>query len=442
MQRTGVWLAVAVAAVSTILGAASDAAGQNYAVGINASTRSGTEPLAVTFRLTQGVQRGGRIVPARVAAAKLDYGDGSRAATVRGFSTARHTYRNPGIFTARLTVTLRSGETITSSTRIRVRAARPPNPRELLRVRPKEGLTPFNATFRVGGTTLSFPPRQVRIDFGDGTSQAVRLLSDVTHRYERPGTYRATLMIRGDYSNRARARVSVKALRRPRLRLLVVPRVGMAPLQVTVRAAIPHGQIRSATVMFSGRPQPIMTRPGTHTELITEPGTYKFILEARTSTGEILRKEAEVRVFKEDISGLYRHNGGVVRITAGTGSFSGTLIAPSVAQVEKGYDIGELIVRGVHADAANSYTSPVGGGRVRRYYNRAAEQISEGEYHVRTSPDCEPQWADYRFRVDFGQRQSAPAATAAMGGVAGATAAAAPPAWVRPPSITGRVQFR
>ncbi len=108
------WALAAAAAVCAALASAPCQAGPGYAVGLNSSLSGGKVPLNVTFTLILFTERGGRI-----AAAALDFGDGSPAARVNyGGGQAprpvRHTYRGPGRFDAVLTITTADGETMST----------------------------------------------------------------------------------------------------------------------------------------------------------------------------------------------------------------------------------------------------------------------------------------------------------------------------------------
>lgn len=387
--------------VATVLLNESAMAARGYGVGINSSVRVGTAPLPVTFSLRTTTERGGRIRDA-----EIDFGDGSRA-DARGRQAIRHTYRGPGRFVVTITITTESGEQLSARTRVRVRPERQADPGELLRVQQAEGQAPFEATFTLGGESLPFTANSAVLDFGDGSSRAVPLLSDVSHRYERPGRYRATLVLRGRYGNVARARASVSVRAPPRLRLLVAPREGVAPLEVTVRGGFPSGQVTSRQITLDG--ETFARSGGYHRHLFDAPGTYEFALEGLNEFGEQVRKSATVVVHDGDLNDYYDHDGGVVEIRGEAGAFEAILLSPTLAQAQLGYDIGDKIARGLYGDVAQTYETERE-GRPRRFYDRAAERVSEGSYLIKGGAcPVEDQWSPYRFQVDFGEGMERPA---------------------------------
>jgi RHS repeat-associated protein len=387
--------------LATVLLNESAMAARGYGVGINSSVRVGKAPLPVTFSLRTTTERGGRIRDA-----EIDFGDGSRA-DARGRQAIRHTYRGPGRFVVTITITTDSGEQLSARTRVRVRPERQADPGELLQVQQAEGQAPFEATFTLGGESLPFTANSAVLDFGDGSSRAVPLLSDVSHRYERPGRYRATLVLRGRYGNVARARASVAVRAPPRLRLLVAPREGVAPLEVTVRGGFPSGQVTRRQITLDG--ETFARSGGYHRHLFDAPGTYEFALEGLNEFGEQVRKSATVVVHDGDLNDYYDHDGGVVEIRGEAGAFEAILLSPTLAQAQLGYDIGDKIARGVYGDVAQTYETERE-GRPRRFYDRAAERVSEGSYLIKGGAcPVEDQWSPYRFQVDFGEGMERPA---------------------------------
>jgi len=154
-------------------GIPSATAGEGYAVRVTPSSRLGRASFEVTFSLTMKAERGGKI-----ADAFLEFGDGSSPVRVRGYAVKRHTYRKPGSFRAKLTIETRKGERLSSrSSRLQIYPEHPADPAELLSVERGEGIAPFEARFALGGESLPFVANAARLDFGDGTSRRVALLS-------------------------------------------------------------------------------------------------------------------------------------------------------------------------------------------------------------------------------------------------------------------------
>ncbi|MFV2033860.1 MAG: PKD domain-containing protein, partial [Halocynthiibacter sp.] len=244
-KRALAFLAIAVMAMSMSFAAFAEV---GTAVRISSDTSRGDAPLRTRFTLLAQTYPSGEI--ARV---EVDPGDGSAvivAHTGRGWirQSPRYTYTRPGRFTARMTMVTTDGQRITARTRITVLAAVPADPSELLTVAPAQGDAPHTVTFQIGGRTLPFTARAARLNFGDGQVVAVTALQSITHTYTRPGRYLARLEFRGSNGNRARAARLVTVAEGPRLRFVVVPTSGVAPVEVTVRANVPRGQIRRAGV--------------------------------------------------------------------------------------------------------------------------------------------------------------------------------------------------
>ena len=125
-----------------------------------------------------------------------DFGDGQQETTED--SEPRHTYENPGNYTATVTVTDATGQTASDTAQVTVRPP-PTNDTgggvtpEPLRAQLNLDSTDIPATYRFeangnGGT----PPYTFHWDFGDGQEANVQ---NTRHTYENPGTYTATLTV-------------------------------------------------------------------------------------------------------------------------------------------------------------------------------------------------------------------------------------------------------
>jgi PKD domain-containing protein len=155
------------------------------------STNGNTAP--ATFRLEADVLSGG--TPPYTF--HWDFGDGQQE-TLEGSSGTRHTYENPGNYTATVTVTDATGQTASDSTTLIFVA--PPSTNdtggvtpEPLRAQVNLDSTDIPATYRFeadgdGGT----PPYTYHWDFGDGQEANVQ---NTRHTYENPGTYTATVTV-------------------------------------------------------------------------------------------------------------------------------------------------------------------------------------------------------------------------------------------------------
>jgi len=415
------WLAalflVVLTSFSSLLLPTSAFAEVGYVVRFSSSESRGTAPLTVRYNLLAETRPRGKI--ARV---EIDPGDGSGvivAHTGRGWirPNPRHNYTRPGRFTARMTMTTEDGQRVTSQARVTVMPETPADPAELLQVDDNRGDAPHTATFQIGGDSLPFTARAARLNFGDGEIVRVLPFQTISHTYSRPGRYLARLEIRGNDGNRARAARMVTVDDAPRLRFTVAPTSGVAPVEVTVRANVPGGDVRRAGVLQDGQEiigtgELVGQNEGRRKITFTEPGTYHFELRAITENGERYRERQTVVVRKEDLADgetYYEHDGGVVQIIQQGGAFEGIMRAPTVDQALAGYDIGDVFVRGTFADRSYSAMRPLNyddpNSERRRYYEDHAVQVAGGSYHVRF-PQCPPQWGEYGFNITFGDEEN------------------------------------
>lgn len=387
-----------------------------FSARISTDVSVGKAPLRVRYRLHARTYP-----PGQIARVEIYPGDGSEpilAHTGKGWINARpsHVYAKPGVYAARMALTTADGRKTIVRTRIRVEPRSPPDPRELLQVDPGKGDAPLEVTFKVGGRTLEFTPRAARISFGDGTAKIVKPGSVVTHTYKAEGIFHAKIEFRGRYQNRAQTNRIIIVHEEPRLRFLTAPETGKAPMQVTVRANVPTGEIRRARVLMGDR-QLLGTRDvvgrkqGHATVTLTRPGTYSFHLDVETKAGKRIRRTRTVEVKKAELGNpvdYYAHDGGVVQIVQQGGAFEGIMRAPTAAQAKRGYDIGTVMVRGAFADRSTSFIAPwrpdAAGSPTRRHYEGFATQTAGGKY-LYLATKCPPQWADYSFGVDFGNSE-------------------------------------
>ncbi|WP_417525412.1 DUF6531 domain-containing protein [Marinovum sp.] len=383
------------------------------ALRLSTDVRRGDAPLTVQFRPLARTYPAGKI--ARV---EIDPGDGSGAIvlhTGRGWfrPRPRHSYGTPGTYSARLTMLTDDGQRLTTRTRITVLPATPADPSELLTATPVTGDAPHEVTFKIGGATLPFTARRGRLSFGDGQAIWVMPHETVTHSYARPGRYAARLDIRGDRGNRARALRVITVAEQARLRFTVAPASGVAPVEVTLRANVPRGDVQRAGVLQDGREilgtQAITGRAEGHLRLtLTEPGTYRFELRVITRNGRRHRELRTVTVRPANLADagptFYAHDGGVVQIVQQGGSFEAIMRAPTVDQARKGYDIHTVLARGAFANRAYSALRPLDPDNPdsprRRFYESHPVQIAGGTYLIRDE-DCPDQWGQYAFHINY-----------------------------------------
>ena len=113
-----------------------------------------------------------------------DFGDGSTGTD----QNPRHTYQNPGSYTASVTATDAKGNVAVGS--FAVTAECPPltaSPSGS----PASGTAPFTVSFSAGASG-GCPPNTYAWDFGDGTSSTEE---NPTHEYTKDGTYTASLTV-------------------------------------------------------------------------------------------------------------------------------------------------------------------------------------------------------------------------------------------------------
>ena len=129
-----------------------------------------------------------------------DFGDGQQE-TLEGSSGTRHTYENPGNYTATVTVTDATGQNASDTTPLILVAPSPTNDTggvepEPLRIEaeldPLDANTAPASYLFEGRTFGGTEPYTYSWDFGDG-QQSDR--QDVYHTYENPGTYTVTVTV-------------------------------------------------------------------------------------------------------------------------------------------------------------------------------------------------------------------------------------------------------
>jgi len=153
----------------------------------SADPTSGPSPLTVNFDASSSVGRDGSIL-----AYAWSFGDGD---TGTG-ETISHTYRQPGIYTAQLTVTNQDGNMDLTSCTITVTAAVGTSPSASFTATPSSGKVPLAVTFNASSSSDSdgFITLYDWV-FGDGRSESGVI---VTHTYTSAGTYTARLTVTDD----------------------------------------------------------------------------------------------------------------------------------------------------------------------------------------------------------------------------------------------------
>ena len=168
---------------------------------LSASPQTGYAPLEVTFDLSKSL--------GEIEGFVLDFGDGK---SVEGLlhdlaDPIRHTYRDPGTYTATLTV--RDVHGAEDSHSLVINALYPPLA-AVLSAQPTSGAAPLEVTFDISkseGPILYFI-----LDFGDGDMvNGIDITYAIIHTYSQPGTYTATLTVVDIYGRSDAATVEIRA---------------------------------------------------------------------------------------------------------------------------------------------------------------------------------------------------------------------------------------
>ena len=168
---------------------------------LNASPQTGYAPLEVTFDLSKSL--------GEIEGFTLDFGDGE---SVEGLpqelaDPIRHTYRDPGTYTATLTV--RDVHGAEDSQSLVISALYPPLA-AVVSAQPTTGAAPLEVTFDISkseGPILYFI-----LDFGDGDMvNGIDTTYAIIHTYSQPGTYTATLTVVDIYGRSDAATVEIRA---------------------------------------------------------------------------------------------------------------------------------------------------------------------------------------------------------------------------------------
>ena len=166
----------------------------------SASPLTGPAPLSVTFDASSSTDPDGTLV-----AFAWQFGDG---ATASGASAA-HTYGDPGVYTARLTVTDDRGAAASAQRTITVTTVDgnvPPS--ASFSASPREGTAPLTVTFDASAS--SDPDGTISAydwDFGDGSTGSGSFTS---HTYTAPGAFTARLTVTDDRGATASASETIE----------------------------------------------------------------------------------------------------------------------------------------------------------------------------------------------------------------------------------------
>lgn len=255
-----------------------------------AAPATGIAPLPVAFNAAASYDADGTI-----AAYAWDFGDGTAGEGI----TCAHTYGQPGVYTATLTVTDNQGLRNSARVTITATAASVP-PVATASATPTSGYAPLPVSFNAGasydpdGTITAYA-----WNFGDGTTGTG---SSCQHTYSQSGTYTATLTVTDSQGlqNSATVTVSVQA----------------PPMTIAAPASL-RASIKSRTVKLTWT-----DKSNNETEFRIERAP-----KGSTAFAQVGTVGANVMAFTETLlPGVYSYRVRAANTTAGvTSSYSGTV---------------------------------------------------------------------------------------------------------------------
>jgi PKD repeat protein len=243
---------------------------------------SGTAPLRVRFSATGLDPEGGRLTY------KWEFGDGGQQYA----RVARHTYTEPGTYTATVTATDEDGNTATDEVEIVVSGEGLPVTADAdvtsgpgpLRVR-------FSASSEARGVTYEW-------DFGDGATAFGRR---AVHRYMEPGEYTATVTVTNAAGSTGTAEVTITVEDppgnvAPSVEAAADPASGPAPLPVrfTSQGTDPDGDRLTYRWDFGDDSAAVSARNARHT--YTRAGTYTATVTVTDARGATATDTVQVTV--------------------------------------------------------------------------------------------------------------------------------------------------
>lgn len=262
---------------------------------LTADVTRGFAPLAVTFA-AQG--------EGEITSYALDFGDGDRFAP-SGNPRAKadvlsdpvvHIYRDPGRYTATLTVRDRWGREATDAVEVEVL---PSILRAILNASPQTGTAPLSVTFDLSESTGEVA--RFVLDLGDGNTVEGgpdELRNPIVHTYELPDIYTVTLTVY-DVDGNEDSQSTIIYVEYPPLEasLAATPTSGTAPLEVTFDTSGTVGPIVYFVFDF-GDGNMVSGNQLMHTLFHTysSPGTFIASLEVVDVYGRSDRETVRIEV--------------------------------------------------------------------------------------------------------------------------------------------------
>ncbi|MEV8517186.1 PKD domain-containing protein [Dactylosporangium sp. NPDC051484] len=162
---------------------------------VTAEPARGPAPLATTLKISASEPTG------RALAYRVDFSDGTAVATGQIAApydplSLAHTYTQPGVYRAYITVTGPSGAAASKTVDVAVSSAANTAPSATLTAGQTRGVAPLTVQLGVAGSDREGDALTYTLDFGDGTTDHGALPhAAVTHTYVRAGTFVARLTV-------------------------------------------------------------------------------------------------------------------------------------------------------------------------------------------------------------------------------------------------------
>jgi parallel beta-helix repeat protein len=207
------------------------------AAALTVSPSSGTAPLAVSADASRSTD--GDDTP--IETYEFDFGDGTVVGP-QASASADHTYRDPGTYTVKVTVTDTAGLSAIATSQVTISPLSDAPPSATVTVTPGSGSAPLAVTADASGSTDTdqTPIESYKFDFGDGTVTGAQSSPTAGHTYQSAGTYTVKVTVKDTAGLSAVATTQVTVTPPdlpPSAALTVSPGSGVTPLSVTADAS-------------------------------------------------------------------------------------------------------------------------------------------------------------------------------------------------------------